>query len=186
MKKLSRTQLILIAAIVALLVVNVIFATGYLGAVSRKADLESDIEDKEAQIASMQVLYNIDALNRQLAEAERQLAEEAPFPQEIKTTDMARSIDETARQADITCYQFNPGAVSTTTVGGNTYSVKPYAIAVTKPPGERLSRIINFLRLIEELREEQYKTLKINNIELTDYAKEGIWNLEFNIEVIIR
>lgn len=183
MKKFSRTQLILIGATVALLVVNIILAMGYLGAVSRKADLESDIETKEAQIAVMEELYNIDALNRQLAEAERRLAEEAPFPQEVSSINVADSIVDAKREAGITCFEFTRGSVSTTTIGGNTYQVMPYAIDITQP--ESLSRMIKFLRLIEELREEaQYKTLKIDDIELR-FSEEG-WNLGFDIEIIIQ
>ena len=177
MRGISRFQLILIAAIVVLLVVNIFLAMGYFGAVSTKADLENDIAAKEKAIDNIQS-YNIDALTRELAEAERKLAEDSPLPPEVDPLEMIDHIINTVQEVGLGGYTYNPTGGGTTTMGGHTYKTQGYTIVITS--AERLSRLIKFLRLIEEL---PYDTIQNNDIKLT-YAGDDTWQLTFKIRII--
>ena len=101
LKKIPRLQLILVPVIIVLIVVNVFVVMGYFSTLSTKADLEKNIEQKEAAIASMEGLYNIGELQRQLAEAERKLAEESPFPYEIDNTEIIELLIRTEQEAGL-------------------------------------------------------------------------------------
>ena len=177
MRGISRFQLILIAAIVVLLVVNIFLAMGYFSAVSTKADLENDIAAKEKAIDSIQS-YSIDALTRELAEAKRKLAEESPFPPEIDPLEMIEHIINVVEDTDLSGYSYTPTGGGTTTIGGHTYRTEGYAIIPAK--AERLSRLVKFLRLIEEL---PYGTAMNDGITLT-YAGDDMWTLTFSVKVI--
>lgn len=177
MRRFSRFQLILIVAIVALLAVDVFLAIGYFQAVNKRADLENDIADKENAIAAMEVLYNIDALTRQLAEAERKLAEEAPFPKEIDPLELMDHIINAMQEARIDSYTYKPSGGRTERIGESTYTGVTYAITT----GEQLSRLIKLLNLIEEL---PYDTLKTSDITLSSAGET--WDLKFNVVILIQ
>lgn len=177
-KKPSRLQLILIVAVVVLLVVSVFLAMGYFSALSTKADLEKEVGRKETQISSLEGLYNIDALTRELAEAKRKLAEEAPFPKEIDNLEFLEHIINTVQEAGLGSYTYTPTGEGTESIGGRTYTANSYAIELTSD--EQLRRLIKFLGLIEEL---PYNTLKNNDITLSS-AGDDTWKLKFNIEII--
>jgi hypothetical protein len=177
-QKPSRLQLILIVAVVVLLVVNVFLAKGYFSAVSTKADLEEKVGRKETQIANLEGLYNIEALERELAEAQRKLAEEAPFLEDLDPLDLLDHIINAVQEAGLGSYSYTPGGVGTVGIGGGTYKANSYAIELNSD--EQLRRLIKFLRLIEEL---PYNTLKINDITLSS-AGDDTWNLKFNIVII--
>ncbi len=176
-RKPSRLQLILVVAVVVLLVVNVFLARGYFSALSTKADLEKEIETKETQIALLEGRYNIGALERELAEVQRKLAEEAPFPKEIDNLELLNSIINAVQDAGIGSYSYTPGGVGTVGIGGRTYKANSYAIELTSD--EQLRRLIKFLGLIEKL---PYDTLEINDITLSSAGET--WGLDFNIEII--
>jgi len=175
MRRFSRFQLILIVAIVALLAVNVFLAIGYFGALSRKASLQSDIENKQAQIARMPSQSDIDALTRQLDAAKQKLADESPFPEEIDPLELLDHIIYAVQKAGLDSYSYVPGVGKKEKIGEGTYTAIPYAITTS----ERLSTLIRFLELIEEL---PYDTITIRNVSLT--ATGEIWNLKFNLVII--
>jgi len=176
-QKPSRLQLILIVAVVVLLVVSVFLAMGYFSAVSTKADLEKEIEWREIQISSLEGLYNIGALKSKLAEAERKLAEEAPFPEEIDNLEFLEHIINAVQEAGIGGYSYTPTGVGTVGIGGRTYKANSYTIELNSD--EQLRRLIKFLKLIEEL---PYNTLEINDITLSTGGEA--WGLNFDIEII--
>lgn len=176
-KKRSRLQLILIVAVVVLLVVSVFLAMGYFSALSAKADLEKEIEWRETQIAMLEDPYHIGALERELAEAERKLAEEAPFPKEIDDLELLNLIINAVQEAGLGSYTYMPTGVGTVSIGGRTYAAYSYAIELNSD--EQLRRLIKFLGLIEEL---PYQTLEINDITLSSGGET--WWLDFNIEII--
>jgi len=177
-KKLSRLQLILIVAVVVLLVVSVFLAMGYFSAVSTKADLEKEIERTETQIALLEGRYNIGALERELAEVQRKLAEESPFPPEIDNLELLEHIINAVQEAGLGGYTYIPGGVDTVVIGGRTYKANSYTIELTSD--EQLRRLLKFLGLIEKL---PYDTLKNNDITLSSVG-DDTWLLKFNIAII--
>lgn len=176
-KKPSRLQLILIVAVVVLLVVNVFLAMGYFSAVSTKADLEKDIEWRETQVAMLEGRYNIGDLERELAEAERKLAEEAPFPKEIDDLELLEHVINAVQAAGLGSYTYTPMGVGTESIGWSTYKAYSYDIELNSD--EQLRQLIKFLVLIEEL---PYNTLEINDITLSSSGET--WGLNFNILII--
>jgi Tfp pilus assembly protein PilO len=176
LKKIPRLQLILFPVIIVLIVVNVFVVMGYLSTLSTKADLEKNIEQKEAAIASMEGRYNIGELQRQLAEAERKLAEDAPFPDEIDNKEIIELLIRTQKESGLDV-PYIETADSTTTIGGNTYSAKIQPISICEV-GQPLSKLIDFLEILED---EQYNTLKNDNIELIG---PEAWTLNFNIIIV--
>jgi hypothetical protein len=177
MNRFSRFQLILIAATVVLLVVDIILAVGYFGALSTKADLENDVDAKEKAIASLQH-YSIDALTRDLDEAQQKLAEDSPFPPEIDILEMIEYIIDIVEDTDLSGYSYKHTGGGTTTIEGHKYRTEGYSIIPSR--AEKLSRLIKFLRLIEEL---PYGTAMNDGITLT-YAGDDKWTLTFSVRVV--
>lgn len=176
LKKIPRLQLILFPVIIALLVVNVFVVMGYFSTLSTKADLEKNIEQKEADIDKLEGLYNIGELQRQLAEAERKLEEESPFPYEIDNKEIIELLIRTEKESGLEVPYIEP-ADSTTTIGGNTYRVKIQPISICEA-GQPLPKLIDFLEVLEN---EQYNTLKNDNIELIG---PEVWTLNFDIIIV--
>jgi len=176
LKKIPRLLLIIVPVIIVLIVVNVFVAVGYFSTLSTKADLEKEIEQKETAIASMEGLYNIGELQRRLAEAERALEEDAPFPHEIDNKEIIALLIRTEKESGLDVPYIEP-ADSTTTIGGNTYSAKIQSITICEA-GQPLSKLIDFLEILEG---EQYSTLKNDNIQLTG---PGVWTITFNAIII--
>jgi hypothetical protein len=177
LKKIPRLLLILVPVIIALIVVIVFVAIGYFNTLSTRADLEKEIEQKEAAIASMEGLYNIGELERQLAEAERKLEEDAPFPNEIDNNDVIELFIRIEKEAGLKVFYHEPGDPGTTTIGGNSYHAKYYSTYVCGED-EPLSKVIKLLELLEK---EQYNTLRNDSIELTG---PDVWSLNFNIIIV--
>jgi len=177
MRQFSRFQLILIVATVALVAVNVFLGMGYFQAVSKRADLESDIANKEEAIEYMEGRYNIDALTRELAEANRKLAEDAPFPEKIEPIELYDNIISAAKEAGLDSYTYNPSGRTTENFGGRTYKGVKYAITTSG----KLIRLIDFINNLEEL---PYDTLKITGISLTSAGET--WSVRFNLVIIIQ
>lgn len=175
MRQFSRLQLILIVAIVALLGLNVFLAIGYFGAVSRKASLQSDIDKQEDTIAGMPTQADVDHKTNERDEAERRLEEEADIPREIDPLELLDHIISVVQQAGLDSYTYIPGSEKTEYIGGNTYTAVTYAIT-TK---ERLSELVDFLELIEEL---PYDTITTRDVLLTSAGET--WTLRFNLVII--
>jgi len=177
MRQFSRFQLILIVATVALVAVNVFLGMGYFQAVNKRADLESDIANKEEAIEYMEGRYNIDALTRELAEANRKLAEDAPFPGEIDPLELVDHIISAVQEAGLDSYTYKPSGQTTEKVGDGTYKGVKYAITTSGT----LMRLIGFINNLEEL---PYDTLKITGISLTSAGET--WSVKFNLVIIIQ
>lgn len=177
LKKIPRLLLILVPVIIALIAVIVVVAIGYFNTLSTKADLEKEIEQKEAAIASMEGLYNIGEMERQLAEAERKLEEDAPFPADIDSNDVIEMFIRIEKEAGLKVFYHEPGDPGTTTINGNSYHTKYYSTYVCGED-EPLSKLIKLLELLEN---EQYNTLRNDNLELTG---PDIWSLNFDIIIV--
>lgn len=180
MRRLPRFQTIVIVAVAALLVMNVVFVVLYVQKASARAGLESDIAAIEQEIAILESLpTTIDNLERELDAIEEELAA-APIPKEIDNKEVVDSIIKAAQKAKLksgyTCEMEEP---KTERIGENDYQAITYHMTTT----ERLSRLIKFLNLLEE--DEQYNTLKIDNIKLS-FVEEKTWDLEFDMVFIIQ
>ncbi len=176
LRQLSRNQLILGAAIVILLIVNIFFAVGYFGTASTKADLESDIATKEKYINDNEALYNIGELQNKLAEVQEEL-EEAPFLYEIDTLELVDHIIDVMKKAEIGTYSYTPGGTGTKKIGSATYHTHSYSISITS--SEKLTTLIKLQSYIEAL---PYDAIMTNNIKLTGSGDS--WKITFTILII--
>ncbi len=176
LRQLSRNQLILGAAIVILLIVNIFFAVGYFGTASTKADLESDIATKEKYINDNEALYNIGELQNKLAEVQEEL-EEAPFLYEIDTLALVDHIIDVMKKAEIGTYSYTPGGTGTKKIGSATYHTHSYSISITS--SEKLTTLIKLQSYIEAL---PYDAIMTNNIKLTGSGDS--WKITFTILII--
>jgi hypothetical protein len=182
MRGVSRFQLILIVAVVALIAVNVFLAWGYFGAINTKADLEKDIVTKEQSIDYLEGLYNIGALTNQLAEAERKLAEEAPIPERIDPLELVDKIIYVVQKAGIDTYTFKPAGSSQVQIGNNMYTGITYTISTA----ERLSVLVKFLELLEgiEFGDPPHDTVRVTDIRLSPTGE--IWSLSCKLVIIVQ
>jgi hypothetical protein len=184
-KGISVTQLILIVVGVIILALTIYFAISYFTAVSKKTDLNRDIQLKNQQISNIGGLQNIAALQSQLVDAQQDLIDKSPFPQEVNNIDMAYLIIQAAREANITCFQYTPatekGAYS---INDSTYINNQYGISSTgagEATGEKTIRIINFLKNLEEL---PYNTVSISGLSLSDSDRDGTWSVTFSLSIL--
>lgn len=178
MMGLSRLQTILIIAIVALLVGNVLFIfIGYNPKASARSGLERDIKAAETQIATLESLRIIIGDNiRELAGLQEELAV-APIPTDIDDKAVVDSIIEAKRKAKLDGYTYEAEDPETRVIGENNYQAILYHISTSG----RLDRLIKFLELIEE--NEQFNTLMTDNISFSS-IDENEWELEFDIVII--
>ena len=176
-KKIPRLLLILVPVIIVLAVVNYFLAMGYLDASSTVADLEKQINQRELAIAGIEGRYNIGELQGQLAEAERKIEEESPFPNEVDNEEVIELFIRVQREAGLEI-PYSESGVGTTTIGGRSYHTKTYSISPCE--NQVLSRLINFLEILEN---EQYNTLKNDNISLRGPDE---WSLTFTMTIVYR
>ena len=176
-KKIPRLLLILVPVIIVLAVVNYFLAMGYLDASSTVADLEKQINQRELAIAGIEGRYNIGELQGQLAEAERKIEEESPFPGEVTNEEVIELFIRVQREAGLEI-PYSESGVGTTTIGGRSYHTKTYSIQPCE--NQVLSRLINFLEILEN---EQYNTLKNDNISLRGPDE---WSLTFQMTIVYR
>ena len=176
-KKIPRLLLILVPVIIVLAVVNYFLAMGYLDASSTVADLEKQIDQRELAIAGIEGRYNIGELQGQLAEAERKIEEESPFPGEVTNEEVIELFIRVQREAGLEI-PYSISGSGATTIGGRSYHTKTYSIQPCE--NQVLSRLINFLEILEN---EQYNTLKNDNISLRGPDE---WSLTFQMTIVYR
>lgn len=176
MRRITRNQLVLVLAIVALLVVSVVFGVFYYQSVSHKAAVARDIEETEANIERMSWDNDVDRLSRELAPLQSQLAE-APIPITEDNVEVFDDIHEAGVKAKLD-YDYEYKGAKSVTISGTRY----YAMTFEITSSGSLTRVIKFLGLLEEL---DYDTLRITGVELNLGASDT-WGVEFNIEIIIQ
>lgn len=182
-KNITLMHLILMVVGVILLGLTIYFAISYFGAVSEKKDLDKQIIEKQQQINSIGGMQNIGALQSQLEQAQQDLIDASPFPEEVNNTDVAYSIIQAARAAAISCYQYNAASPVAITINTGNYNQNSYSIGsqgAEGTTGERMARIVNFL---EEL-EESYDTSEITGLSLTDREEDDEWTFSFTYSII--
>jgi len=178
MKGLSRVQLILILLLVALVAVNAVLVVLYTQAEAHQANVAEDIERTEASIVFMSYEYDIDRLTAELALLDADLAD-APIPKTVNNVEVYDDIHEAAVKAKVTYdYEYQDKSV---TLGQTRYTAMTFEIDTSGT----LLRIVRFLSLLEGLRETDYPTLRITNVEL-DLSEAETWDVAFKIEIIVQ
>ena len=178
MRGLTRNQLLLVLAAVALLAVSVVFVAFYFQAVSHKSAVASDIERTQANIERMSWDNDVDRLARELAPLQRDLAE-APIPTEVDNVEVFDDIHEAAVRAKLD-YDYEYKGAKSVTIAGTRYRAMTFEIDTSGS----LTRLIKFLGLLEDLRDTDYDTLRITDVELD--LSGDVWDMEFDIEIIIQ
>jgi hypothetical protein len=182
-KSITVTLVILMVVSVILLGLTIYFVISYFGAVNERNDLDKQILQKQQQINAIGGMQNIAALESQLEQAQQDLIDESPFPEEVSTMDVAYSIIEAAKTASISCYQYTAASPVSININTGNYKQNSYSIGsqgAEGTTGERMARIINFL---EEL-EESYDTSKITGLSLTDREEDAEWTFSFTYSII--
>jgi type II secretory pathway pseudopilin PulG len=182
-KGITITQVVLIVVGIVLLALTIYFAVSYFSAVSDKKDVNKSILQKQQQIGSMGALQNIAALESQLEDAQNDLIDKSPFPDEINNADVAYAIIQAAREASITCFSYAPITATITAVSNGSYIANRYSITsqgAGDTTGEKIVRITNFL---EEL-EDSYDTASLSGISMTDGENDDLWGFSVTLSIL--
>jgi len=182
-KSIKPIHIILMVVCVILLALTIYFAVAYFGSVSDRNDKDKLITQKQQQINAIGGMQNIGALQSQLEQALEDVIEESPFPAKISNTDVAYSIIEAARSAAIACYQYSSSRSTMVNLNTSSYQQNNYAIqsqGAADSTGEKTSRIINFLKELEE----SYDTSSITGLTLSDGDGDGEWLFGFTYSIL--
>ena len=182
-KSITITHVFLIVVAIILLALTIYFAVLYLSAVTSKVALNHAITQKQQQINAFGGLQNIAALQSQLENAQQDLIDKSPFPREIKNADVAYSIIQAAREANIACFTYNPGAPASVDFNGSEYAQHPYPISsagAASSGGEKLIKFINFFKELEGA----YDTASISGITLSNPDGAGLWTVSFIYSIL--
>lgn len=177
MRRISSFQLILLLLVIALLAGNAYFGYSFYKAVRREAALAQDIVAVEAQIAALGQIYDIGALQAELASLEEQL-DDAPFPEKVKSTDIFNVVRTSGNRANVD-WSFAEAGRSEEEIDGSVYEYRVFSYEVEA--SGTLTNIFNFITRIEE--DAPYNTLKMDDVELTYDSKTGDWTITFDILV---
>lgn len=165
MKRFSRLQIILAVATVALLALSVWFIIGYFSADSKTAQLKKDIATKQTQINNL-AICDINDKNMQLEECISKRATQSPFPAKpYDNKEMTDAIIGVVADARVQLESLSHGGQSSLQLGATTYKTDNYHLTCSVDEGKGTSLIV-LLELFEELREEKYNTLLIQNVQL--------------------
>jgi len=179
MKRFSRLQLILTVATVALLALSVWFVIGYFSADSKTAKLEKDIVNKQRQINSL-TTCDINDKNTQLDECMNKVETQSPFPAEpYDNKEITDAIIGVVADARVNLERLDHTSQSSIPLGNTTYKTDNYTLACSVDEGKGASLIV-LLELFEELREEKYNTLLIQNVQLP----AGRTQISFEIRIV--
>jgi len=180
-KGITITHVVLIVVSIILLALAIYFATSYFGAVSKRTDLNRDIQLKHQQINNIGGPQNIAALQSQLEEAQQDLIDESPFPLEINNIEVVYLILQAAADANVTCLQYNPSGKASSDINGSTYMDNRFSISSSGVggAGEKITRIIKFLNNIEEL---PYNAVSITGLSLSN--TDGMWVVSFSLSIL--
>jgi hypothetical protein len=182
-KGITITHVVLIVVAIILLALTIYFAVSYFGAVSKRTDLNRDIQLKHQQINSIGGPQNISALQSQLEEAQQDLIDESPFPLEVDNVEVVYLILQAAADANVTCFQYDPSGKAPYDINGHAYISNGYSISSSGvgSTGEKITRIIKFLNNIEEL---PYNAVSITGLSLSSASDEGTWVVSFSLSIL--
>lgn len=177
MRRISSFQLILLLLVIALLAGNAYFGYSFYRSVQRQAALAVDIAAVETQIATLGQIYDIDALQAELAALEEQ-RDDAPFPEEVESTKIFNLVRTSGNGANVE-WSFTEARGTEEEIDGSVYEYRVFSYEVEATG--TLSNVFNFITRIEA--DAPYNTLKVNNVELTYNSTTGDWTITFDILV---
>jgi hypothetical protein len=183
-KGITITQVVLAVVSIVLLVLAIYFAVSYFGAVSKRTDVNRDIQSQHQLINSIGGLQNIGGLQSQLEVAQQDLIDENPFPLEIDDIEVVYQILQAAADANVVCFQYTPTGKSSSAINGHTYISNGYSISSSGvgSTGVKITRIIKFLKNIEEF---PYNAVSINGLSLSSSSPdEGTWVVNFTLSIL--
>ncbi len=182
-KGITITHVVLTVVAIILLALTIYFAVSYFGAVSKRTDLNRDIQLKHQQINNIGGLQIISALESQLEEAQQALIDHSPFPLEVDNVEVVYLILQAAADANVTCFQYDPSGKGSSDINGHTYIDNRYAISSSGVggAGEKITRIIKFLNSIEEL---PYNAVSIIGLSLSSASDTGTWVVSFTLSIL--
>jgi len=182
-KNFSATHLVLIALSVIFAGLTIYFAVSYFQTTSNKNDIDKQITQKQQQIKAIGGSQNIAALLAQLEVASQDLIDESPFPEEIKNTDVAYSIIQAAREASITCFEYNPQGPAIIAINNSEYIDNRYGVSSSGPADSNGEKMVKITHFLEEL-ETAYDTARIEGLSLADGEGDGLWTVGFTYSII--
>lgn len=185
--RIARVQLVLIVAVVALLGLGVLFAVQYIGALGKTPQLEDEIAKLNSDIAKMETC-NVDDANNQLEECLNKLEDEdivvfpaPPFddggPYDQK--EITDAIFDLTDDAKVYLESLDHKGDSRVKLVYNEYRADEYKLKCSTDINDE-ERLITMLRLFEDMREELYKTLVIDNLKFTD---DGL-SVQFDLAIL--
>ncbi|MFQ5925557.1 MAG: hypothetical protein ACE5IE_06140 [Dehalococcoidia bacterium] len=177
MRRLSSFQLIFLLLVIALLAGNAYFGYRFYQAVRMQAALAQDIAAVEVQIAALGQIYNIDALQAELAALEQQL-DDSPFPKEVESTDIFNLVRTSGNRANVD-WSFAEVGETEEEIDGSPYKYRVFSYEIEATG--TLTNIFNFITRIEA--DAPYNTLKMDDVELTYDSTTGDWTIAFDILV---
>jgi hypothetical protein len=182
-KNFSATHLVLIVLSVIFAGLTIYFAVSYFKATSNKSNTEKQITQKQQQIKAIGGPQNIAALLAQLDAASQDLIDESPFPDEINNTDVAYTIIQAAREASITCFEYNPSGPAVFAINNSEYIENRYSISSSGPADSNGEKIVKITHFLDEL-ETAYDTATITGVGLSDGEGDGLWTIGFTYSVL--
>ena len=166
MRKPSRSQLVFMVIVAALLGVGIYFTVVAVQQVRAGPSVEKDIAQVQRQITTLTQRYDIDALEAELAGIEEEL-EEAPFPKAdaVENVEVHDLVIDAGHEAGVQGLSYIPAAPTTGTIGGGDieYKVLTYAVEVS---ATELSGLYYFLDEIERNTLNLYETLVIDHVSM--------------------
>lgn len=178
MRKISSFQLILLLLVIALVAGNAYFGYSFYKAVRMQAALARDIAAVDVQIAALGQIYDIDALQAELASLEEQ-RDDAPFPEDVASTQIFNLVRTSGNRANVDWSFAEVGETEEEIEGGSGYEYRVFSYEVEATG--TLTNIFNFITRIEA--DAPYNTLKMDDVELTYDSTTGDWTIAFNILV---
>ncbi len=168
MKKFERIQLILSGVCLLLLGLAIFFAVGLLQEKGRTSKLEKDIATTENQIDNIEGTCVLIEKQLQLEECQNKLQTESPFPADvIDNKEVTNAVIAVVSDARLNMDRLDYRGTSSYQIGDTQYTKATYALQCSSQIGKE-SRFLTLLELFEEMREEKYPTLLVDNINLPD------------------
>jgi hypothetical protein len=181
MKRFSRLQLILTVVCIAFLAISILFIMGYFQSAGKTPDLEKSITQTQQQIASLQGTCDINEATLRLEELLNRIVNESPFPAEVPdNTEVMNAIIGVVSEINVDLDQLSYKGESGIGIGETMYTASSYDLDCSTDEG-REDRLIVLLELFEELRDEDYKTLLIEGVNLP--GGEGA-SISFTIQIV--
>lgn len=172
MRRINRLQIILLIATVGLLALSVLFIIGYFQATGKTPDLEKEIKQTQNQISMLEGSCNLSDAIQRLEELQRRLINESSFSEgPLDNKEVMNDIVSVVNDANVNLNSLNYQGSSSMGLGNGSYTANNFDLECSTDEG-REDRFIVLLELFEELREEDYNTLLIENVALPGGASE--------------